>query len=152
MANTYTQCYIHLVFAPKNREALIGKAWRLDLEKYMTGIIKKKNHKLLAIAAQPDHVHVLIGYNINDRIPDLIEDIKTSTNAWIKQNKLSPFKFEWQKGYGAFTHSRAQIDAVVNYILNQETHHAKRPFREEYMDILSKNGVDYDAQYLFDFF
>lgn len=151
MANTYAQCYVHLVFAPKNREALIAKAWRSDLERYMTGIVQKKNHKLLAVSAMPDHVHLLIGYHLSERIPDLIEAIKTSTNAWIKQNRLSPFKFEWQNGYGAFTHSRAQIDTVINYINNQEQHHAKKPFRTEYLEILAKNGVDYDERYLFDF-
>ena len=120
MANTYTQCYVHLVFSPKNREALINKAWKVELEKYITGIVQNRKHKLLAIGAMPDHIHILIGYNLNELIPNLVEEIKTSTNVWIKENRLSKFKFEWQHGYGAFTHSRMQIDTVVNYILTQE--------------------------------
>lgn len=152
MANTYTQCYIHLVFSPKNREALISEAWKDELEKYTTGIIQNRKHKLLAIGTMPDHIHILIGYNINDLIPDLVENIKTSTNAWIKDKRLSKFKFEWQQGYGAFTHSRMQIDTVVNYILSQEEHHKKKSFKEEYLDMLIKNGVEFKEEYLFDFF
>ena len=117
MANTYTQCYFHLIFAVKNRDALIKKEWNGDLEKYITGIVQNHRHKMLAIGAMPDHIHILIGYNVNQLIPDLVEEIKTSSNSLIKGEKLSKFKFEWQKGYGAFTHSRSQIDTVAKYII-----------------------------------
>lgn len=119
MANTYTQCYFHLVFAVKNRDALVKKTWKDELEKYITGIIQNHSHKLLAINTMPDHSHIFIGYNVNHLIPDLVEEIKTSSNAWIKKEKKTPFKFEWQKGYGAFTHSQSQIGSVVKYIRNQ---------------------------------
>ena len=152
MANTYTQCYVHLVFSPKNREALIDKAWKVELEKYITGIVQNRKHKLLAIGAMPDHIHILIGYNLNELIPDLVEEIKTSTNIWIRENRLSKFKFEWQHGYGAFTHSKMQIDTVVNYILTQDHHHKKKSFKDEYLEILTKNGVEFKEEYLFDFF
>jgi len=152
MANTYTQFLVHLVFSPKNRNALIGKSWREDLEKYMTKIIQERGHKLLALFAMPDHVHILIEYNVNDLIPKLIEDIKTSTNSWINNKKISPFKFEWQKGYGAFSHSKTQAYTVINYILNQETHHSKRSFKDEYIDFLNKNGIEFNNEYLFEFF
>ena len=152
MANTYTQCYFHLVFAPKNREALIKKEWKSDLEKYIAGIIQNKKHKLLAISCMPDHIHIFIGYNINELIPDLVRDIKVSSNEFIKSNKLSKFKFDWQSGYGAFTYSRSQVDSVVKYILNQEEHHKKRTFREEYLDMLAKNEIEFKDEYLFDFF
>src|SRR5450759_2240558 len=132
MANTYTQCYFHLVFAVKNRDALIMKEWKDEMEMYITGIIRNHRHKMLAIASRSDHIHILIGYNVNQLIPDLMEEIKTSTNAWIKEKRLSKFKFEWQKGYGAFTHSRSQIDTVVKYILTQEEHHKKKTFEDEY--------------------
>jgi REP element-mobilizing transposase RayT len=125
MANTYTQCYFHLVFAIKNRDALIKKAWKDELGKYITGIVQNHRHKMLAIGSMPDHLHILIGYNLNQLIPDLVEEIKTSTNSWIKGKRLSKFKFEWQKGYGAFTHSHSQIDLVAKYILSQEEHHKK---------------------------
>ena len=152
MANTYTQCYVHLVFAVKNRDALITKHWKDVLEMYITGIIQNHRHKMLAIAAMPDHIHALFGYNVNQLIPDLVEEIKTSTNSWIKVKRLSKFKFDWQKGYGAFTHSRSQIDTVVKYILSQEKHHKRMPFKEEYIEMLEKYKVDYKHVYLFDFF
>jgi putative transposase len=152
MADTFTQCYFHLIFSPKNREALISKEWKNDLEKYITGIIQNHKHKLLAIGSMPDHIHVFIGYNVNHLIPNLIEEIKTSSNAWIKKEKKSKFKFEWQYGYGAFTHSKSQVDKVVKYILNQEEHHRKRPFKEEYLEILRKNDLKFKNEYVFDFF
>ena len=152
MANTYTQCYFHLVFAVKNRNALIRKEWKNEMGMYTTGIVQNHRHKMLAIASMPDHIHILIGYNVNQLIPDLVEEIKTSTNAWIKDKRLSKFKFEWQKGYGAFTHSRSQIDTVVKYILSQEDHHKKQPFREEYLEMLEKNDVAFNQEYLFELF
>ncbi len=152
MANTYSQIYIHLVFAVKNRHALIRKEWQDSLEKYITGIVQTQQHKLLAIGSMPDHIHILIGYKITQLIPDLVENIKTSSNAWVKTNKLSKFKFEWQKGYGAFSHSRSQLDSVIKYILNQEQHHKKKTFREEYLEMLKKYDVSFKEEYLFDFF
>jgi putative transposase len=152
MANTYTQCYFHLVFAVKNRDALIKKEWKDKLEMYITGIIQNHRHKLLAIGSMPDHIHFLIGYNVNQLIPDLVEEVKTSSNAFIKEKKLSKCKFEWQKGYGAFTHSHSQIDPVVKYILSQVEHHKKRLFKEEYFEMLDKNNVEYKEEYLFEFF
>ncbi len=152
MANTYSQIYIHLVFAVKNRQALIGKGWKDSLEKYITGIVQTQQHKLLAIGSMPDHIHILIGYRMTQLIPDLVENIKTSSNAWVKLNKLSRFKFEWQRGYGAFSHSRSQLDSVIQYILNQEQNHKKRSFREEYLELLKKYDVSFNDNYLFDFF
>ena len=152
MANTYSQLYIHLVFSTKNRDALIKKEWKDELEKYITGIVQNNKHKLLAIGSMPDHIHIFIGYDVNQKIPDLVENIKTSSNAWVKEKKLTQFKFEWQKGYGAFSHSQSQIDAVVKYILDQERHHAKKSFREEYLEILRKNDIEFKDEYLFEFF
>jgi len=122
------------------------------MEKYITGIAQNHRHKMLAVGSMPDHIHILIGYNVNQLIPDLVEEIKTSTNEWMKEKKLSKFKFDWQKGYGAFTHSRSEIDNVVKYILSQEEHHKKRPFKEEYLEMLEKNEVIFSNEYLFEFF
>jgi putative transposase len=152
MANTYTQCYFHLVFTVKNRDALIKKEWKNELEMYITGIVQNHWHKVLAIGSMPDHIHILIGYNVNHLIPELVEGIKTSTNKWIKEKKLSKFKFDWQKGYGAFTHSRSVIDIVIKYILSQKEHHKKKTFREEYLEMLENNEVIFSNDYLFDFF
>ncbi len=152
MANTYSNAYFHLVFSPMNRNALIGNMWKEDLEKYITGIVQNNKHKMLATKSMPDHIHIFFGYYLSQLIPDLVEEIKTSSSAWIKHNKLSPFKFDWQLGYGAFTHSQSQIDSVVKYIMNQEEHHKKRSFREEYLNILRKNDIKFEEQYLFHFF
>ena len=152
MANTYTQCYFHLVFAVKNRDALIRKSWKDELEKYITGIVQNHKHKLLAINSMPDHIHIFIGYNVNHLIPELVEEIKTSSNAWIKEKRLSIFKFEWQKGYGAFSYSHSQVDIVMKYIRDQQTHHQKKSFKEEYLEILRKNEIAYSQEYAFEFF
>ncbi len=120
MANTYTQCYFHLVFAVKNRDALVNKDWKDELEKYVTGIVQNHKHKILAIGAMPDHIHILIGYNVNHLIPDLVEEIKTSSNAWIKGKRFTKFNFAWQKGYGAFTNSRSQIDSEIKYVYRKK--------------------------------
>jgi REP element-mobilizing transposase RayT len=152
MANTFTQCYFHLVFSVKNREALIQKEWKSDLEKYITGIVQNHKHKMLAIGTMPDHIHLFIGYNVNHLIPKLVEEIKTSSNKWVFEQRLSKFKFDWQTGYGAFTHARSQLDTVVNYILTQEEHHKKQSFEEEYLDMLIKNEIEYKDEYVFEFF
>jgi len=152
MGDTYVQAYFHLVFAVKNRKALIKKEWKNDLEKYITGIVQNHKHKLLAIGTMPDHIHIFIGYNLSQTIPDLIEDIKTSSNQWVAKERLSYHPFSWQKGYGAFTHSHSNIDTVVKYVLNQEKHHQNKSFREEYIEMLEKYEVLYKKEYLFHFF
>ena len=152
MANTYTQCFFHLVFSPKNRAALIQKSWSSELEMYVTGIVQNHKHKMLAIKAMPDHIHILIGYDLNQLIPDLVENIKTSSNKWVNEKRLTKFKFEWQRGYGAFTHSKSQVNVVINYIFNQEEHHRKKTFRDEYLEILRKNEIEFKDEYLFEFF
>jgi len=152
MADTFSQCYFHLVFAVKKREALIKKEWKDELEKYICGIIRNHKHKVYAIGTMPDHIHILISYNLNHLIPDLINDIKTSTNKWIKENKLTKHHFAWQNGYGAFTHSHAQIDQVVKYVLNQEEHHKEKSFRKEYLELLHRNEIQYAEEHLFEFF
>ncbi len=152
MADTYVQAYFHLVFAVKNRDALILKSWKDDLEKYITGIIQNNGHKLIAIGSMPDHIHIFIGYNLNQTIPHLVEKIKTSSNHWITDKKLTRFKFYWQKGYGAFTHSHSQVDNVAKYVLSQEEHHRKKSFRKEYIEMLNDFKITFKDEYTFTFF
>jgi putative transposase len=152
MANTYTQFYVHLVFTPANKDALINKTWKDRLEKYITGIVQNNGHKMLAIRCMPDHIHIFIGYNVNQLIPDLVENIKTSSNTLIKENHFSRFKFGWQRGYGAFSHSQSQIDTVVKYVLNQDEHHQNKSFKDEYLEMLKNNDIKYNDEYLFEFF
>jgi putative transposase len=152
MANTYTQIIVQLVFSPKYRDAMIQKGWKNELEKYITAIVQNNGHKLLAISAMPDHIHILLGYKVTHLIPDLVEEIKTSTNLWIKQNNLSRFKFDWQKGYGAFSYSRRQLDVIVKYVMNQEEHHRKKTFRKEYLHFLKEFEIEFKEEYVFEFF
>ena len=149
MANTYTQIHIHFVFAVKFRKAVIGNDWKAELYKYITGIIKNNNHKLLAINGVSDHVHILIGIRPAQSISDLMKNIKQDSSKWINASKFSKSHFEWQEGYGAFSYSKSQLNAVVTYIQKQELHHKKKTFKEEYIDFLQKFEVDYDERFIF---
>ncbi|MCU0391516.1 MAG: IS200/IS605 family transposase [Thermoflexibacter sp.] len=149
MANTYTQIYIQTVFAVQNRQSLIQKHWKADLYKYITGIVTNQGHKLIAINGMPDHIHVFLGLNPTQSISNLLQDIKGSSSKWVNENKLVQGKFEWQAGYGAFSYSRNPIDKVVKYIENQEEHHQKHTFIEEYKEFLKIFEIEYDERYIF---
>jgi REP element-mobilizing transposase RayT len=149
MANTYTQIYLQLVFSPMGHENLITKNIKEELQKYTTGIIQNRKHKLLAINFMPDHVHIFIGYNPSQSLPDLLRDIKSNSSHFINEKKWMPGRFQWQEGYGGFSYSRSQIDDVIKYINNQEEHHKKSTFKEEYLKLLQRFDVEYDERYLF---
>lgn len=144
MANTYIQVYLQLVFTPLGRENTIPSKHKEEIHKYISGIIQKRKHKLLAINSMPDHIHIFIGYNPSQSIPDLLRDIKASSSNFINNKKWMLGKFQWQEGYGAFSYSHSQIHQVVHYINNQEIHHKKKTFREEYLDFLNKFEIHYD--------
>ena len=149
MANTYTQIHIQFVYAVKFRESIIGKDWKDELYKYTTGIIQKNNHKLIAINGMSDHIHILIGMRPTQSISDLIQDVKGCSSKWINKKGVLKGKFEWQEGYGAFSYGKSQVNDVVNYINNQESHHKKITFLEEYQDFLEKFEVEYDEKFIF---
>jgi putative transposase len=149
MANTYTQIHIHFVFAVKFRLSLIDKEWKEQLNKYITEITQNNNHKLLAINGMPDHIHILIGMRPSQSISDLMKEVKQSSSKWINENKFAKAHFEWQEGYGAFSYSKSQIDNVIKYINNQEEHHRKKTFKEEYLEMLTKFEIEYDEKYVF---
>jgi len=150
MANTYTQIYLQLVFSPMNRECILPVKHKEELQKYITGIIQNRKHKLLAINYMKDHIHILIGYLPAQPLPDLLRDIKASTSKFINEKHWIPGRFQWQEGYGAFSYSRSQIDDVVKYIISQEEHHKTMSFQNEYLSILKKYEVEFDPRYLFD--
>lgn len=152
MANTYTQLRTQLIFAVKGRESLIPKKHKDQIEKYITTLIQNRKHKLLAIYCMPDHIHIFIGQHPAQSISDLVEEIKTASSKFIKKQSWMPFGFAWQLGFGAFSYSKSQTDAVVKYVLNQEEHHRIKTFQEEYIDFLEKFGVEYNPKYLFDFY
>lgn len=149
MPNTYCQIYIHLMFAVKFRQSQILPSLRDELEKYISGIVRNENQKLLAIYCMPDHCHVLISMTPDKPISDLVRDIKANSAKWMNERHKLPGRFEWQVGYGAFSYSQSQVSTVVNYILGQEEHHLKQTFREEYLDFLAEFQIDFDERYIF---
>ena len=153
MPNTYTQIYIQLVFATKGREMKIRPEFRDEIEKYITGIFINKEQKITAIYLNPDHVHVFFSYkNLKIGIPDLVKVVKTEATNFINEKNMVQGKFSWQEGYGAFSYAKSQKDAVTKYILNQEEHHKKRNFKDEYLDLMNKFEIDFKDEYLFEFY
>jgi REP element-mobilizing transposase RayT len=152
MPNTYTQLYIQFVFAVKYRESLIKKEWKDELYKYITGIVQNNKSKMLAINGMSDHIHIFIGYKPTIAIPDLVKDIKLASGSWIKDNKLTSHRFNWQEGYGAFSYRLRDLDEICQYIQNQEEHHRKKTFKKEYEELLKDFALEYDEKYLFEFF
>lgn len=149
MANTYTQIYIHVVFTVVSRQSLIPKEHKEELHKYITGIIQNAGQKTIVINSMPDHVHILIGMKPNVALSDLVRDIKANSSKFINEKRWVMGRFSWQEGFGAFSYSDSQLDAVAGYIKNQEKHHLRRSFRDEYLEILKKFSVEYDAKYIF---
>ncbi len=149
MPNTYTQIHIQFVFAVKYRNGLLNSSFKGELYQYISGILKPHNHKLLAINGMPDHIHIFIGMRPTQSISDLMQDIKGSSSKWINEKKFLNRKFEWQEGYGAFSYSKSHVNSVINYIKNQEEHHKKESFREEYLKFLKAFEIEYDERYIF---
>lgn len=150
MPNTYTQLYIQIIFAVKGRENLISKNNREELHKYITGIVKNRGQKMISVFCMPDHTYLLVGIKPSISISDLVRDIKAGASNFVNEQKWVKGKFNWQEGFGAFSYSRSQIDKVAQYILNQEEHHKKKTFKEEYINFLRKFEVEYDTKYLFE--
>ena len=149
MPNTYTQLYVHFVFAVKYRTAVIQSEWEEYLHRYITGIVQNNGHKLIVINSVPDHLHLFAGLNPKQSISELMQLVKGDSSEFVNKKGFTKKKFYWQEGYGAFSNSRSQLDAVNKYILNQKEHHKKKTFREEYISMLKDYEVDYDEKYIF---
>lgn len=150
MAGTFSQIYIQVVFAVQGRQNLLQKEWRQEVFKYMAGIIKNKGQKPIIINGVEDHAHVFLGLKPAMALSDLVRDVKNNSSNFINDHSWIKGKFNWQEGYGAFSYSHSQIETVYAYIQNQENHHQKQTFKEEYLDFLSKFEIEHDAKYLFD--
>jgi putative transposase len=150
--NTYTKLYAHCVFTPKGRESLLKEAFRENVHKYIYGIIEGKHCKPIAINGTENHIHILVGFRPSLSIEELVRDIKRSSSLYINENHLTSHKFKWQEGYGAFTVGYSDLDRVYNYVLNQQKHHLNHSFKEEYIGILSEEGVDFSMDYLYEFY
>lgn len=149
MANTYTQLYFHIVFAVRGRENHISSKWKEELYKYISGLIGNKDQKLMIINGMPNHIHLLIGMKPNCNLSDLVRDIKANSSKWINEKRFINGRFMWQSGFGAFTVSQSRVKNVIKYIKDQEIHHAKRTFREEYIEFLNNYGIDFKPEYIF---
>ncbi|MEI7940534.1 MAG: transposase [Verrucomicrobiota bacterium] len=149
MANTYTQIYIQVVFAVEGRQNLIRPEHKEELQKYMTGIVTGQGQKLLAIHCMPDHTHIMIGQQPDIALSDLVAAIKTGATNFINRSRWIAGRFNWQGGFGAFSYSHSQLTPVIRYIQNQVRHHAKKTFRQEYVEFLKKFNVVHDERYIF---
>lgn len=154
MANTFSQIYLQFVFAVKNRQNLISKEHKEELHKYITGLVRNRNAKMLAVHYMPDHIHLFVGFRPVISISDFVKEIKVESNEFTNSKKWINKKFSWQEGYGVFSYSysHSHIDRVIKYILNQEKRHQKKSFREEYLEFLDRFQIPYNKKYLFDFF
>jgi REP element-mobilizing transposase RayT len=148
----FTQMYVQMVFAVKNRDAVLHKSIRQRVFEYMSGIVSDIKHKSIIINGVSNHVHIFLGLNPTVSISDTVYEIKRGSSLFINNQKLCLGKFSWQEGYGSFTYSRSQINDVYNYILKQEQHHKRIAFKEEYIQFLERFEVEFDERFLFDFF
>ncbi len=151
MSGTFSQIYIQVVFAVKGRKCSIQPDWEEELYKYISGIVKNKEQKMLAINGMPDHIHFLIGMKPSCCLSDLVREVKKSSNEFIKEKKFTRSKFQWQEGYGAFSYSHSALDNVIAYISKQKEHHKKQTFKDEYKEFLTRFQVAYKDEYLFEF-
>jgi REP element-mobilizing transposase RayT len=149
MANTYSRIYIHVVFAVEGRQALIPKQRKEALHKFITGVVSHREQKLLAVHSMPDHTHMFIGQKPSIALSDLVRDVKNASANFINESQWVGGRFRWQEGFGAFSYSHSQIGTVIRYIENQERHHVRRTFREEYLNLLKKFEVPHDERFIF---
>ena len=146
--STYTQIIYQLVFCPKHRKPIMIKESRDKLFKYMSGVIENKKCHLYRINGIEDHLHILFDLHPSVALSDLVKDLKLSSSKFIKENNLFPGFEGWQEGYGAFTYSIREKETLIQYIKNQEEHHRKKSFREEYIQMLEENDVEFEERYV----
>jgi putative transposase len=152
MANTYTQLNVHAVFAVKGRGNYLDDSFKNNLHKYISGILKNLRQYPLSVGGYKDHLHIFYELNPDTSVSEVLEKVKSNSSKWINENKFVAGKFEWQRGYGGFTYARSQRNDVINYIMNQETHHQKRTFKEEYLELLKKFEIEFNEEYIFEFY
>lgn len=146
---TFSQVYLHFIFAVKFRDGLLLKTFQDEVYRYIAGIVQNNGHKLISVGGMPDHIHILVGMKPNQSVADLVNKVKSNSSKFINEKRFLPVRFEWQRGYGVFSYSRSQLNQVVHYIQNQEAHHKKKSFRAEYVEFLEKFQVEFDEKFLF---
>ncbi|GAC1309206.1 MAG: hypothetical protein NVSMB24_24280 [Mucilaginibacter sp.] len=151
MANTFSQIYLQFVFAMQNRQSIVSSEHKEELHKYITALVQNRKAKMLAVNCMPDHTHLFVGFKPTVLIADFIKEIKVESNEFINSKNWVKGKFKWQEGYGVFSYSHSHIDAVIKYVLNQENHHQKKTFKQEYLNLLQKFEIAFEDRFLFDF-
>ena len=149
MANSYHQIYLQTVFAVKYRNAVILKEWRPKLLGVIGNLINETTCKTIIVNGVEDHIHCFIGLKPVMSVSELMKTVKAKSSKYVNDHSLTPARFEWQAGYGVFSYSQSQVDTVYKYIQNQEAHHKKGNFKEEYLGLLKEFKIEYDEQYIF---
>jgi putative transposase len=149
MGNTYTQLHVQFVFAVKYRAAMIDAGWQARLHQYMTGIVQSNKHKMLQVNSMPDHIHLLVGLRPHQAISALMQNVKSESTKWIKEQGFCKLPFAWQEGYGAFSYSQHDVPKIIRYIQNQPAHHSKEPFLDEYRRLLKECEIAFEEAYIF---
>jgi putative transposase len=147
MASTHLSLHFHVVFSTKNREPRIAEEWRERLHAYLGGVARNSGCIPEAVGGVADHVHLLLGLKATARLADVVRDIKAVSSKWI-HDEADDHAFAWQEGYGAFSVSPSHRETVRSYIAQQEEHHRKMTFQEEYLELLHRCGVHFDERYL----
>ena len=150
MAQTLSNLLVHIVFSTKGRTEWITEDIRSDLYPYVGGIIREMRGRALAIGGMKEHMHLLTRVAHSSSVSEVVRVVKSNSSGWIHKTWRSHAAFAWQEGYGAFSVSASNVQRVTNYILNQEKHHGKRSFKEEFIEFLQENEVQYDERYLWD--
>jgi REP element-mobilizing transposase RayT len=146
--STYTQVLYQIVFSTKSREPSLDATNRKDLFKYIWGILKNKKCHLYQIGGVEDHLHIITHIHPSVALADLVKDIKLASTAYIKAQNIFPCFGGWQDGYGAFTYSIDAKDNLINYVKNQEEHHKRKTFIDEYRALLTEHKIEFDEKYL----
>ena len=147
MSSTHLSLHCHIIFGTKHQRPLIASDWRPRFHAYLGGAVRALDAIPEAVGGIADHVHLLIGFSATQRLSDIMRDVKRSSSAWV-HDTIGDRQFEWQDGYGAFSVSASLLEKVKQYIANQEEHHRKKTFQEEYLELLKSSGVEYDERYL----
>jgi REP element-mobilizing transposase RayT len=150
VAQTLVKLYVHIVFSTKHRDPFIAPEVEPALHKYMTGVVKNHESKLVRIGGMADHVHLLVLLGKNLALSDLLQVVKKESSKWIKERGDAFAGFHWQDGYAGFSVSESAVERCIEYIDHQKSHHARMTFKEELLMLLKKHDVPYDERYVFD--
>jgi len=152
MANSYTQIYIHYVFVVKGRNNFLLPKHNDELQKYITGLVQNRKSKMIQVNNVSDHLHMVVGQHPTWSVSKFAQEVKSISSGFINDKKWLQVHFNWQSGYGAFSVSHSQLGKVINYIKRQQIHHKKVTFRKEYLDFLEKYEIEFEKEYVFEFY